>query len=275
MIAIAAGTCLGLVAAVVVGYRATRQTPSTTAQVATVKLVSATTPAPKAPAVDAAIATGSIAVAVVEQPQQPSIPLSSVSAPSCRELLASSYVEKLDAAGAFAQTQLGKSELVRGNVAGAEQAFCNASLWDAKNVERWLNLAQLFLIRKDGAKAVECAQTALALQPDSSRALTAAGDAWAILGKLKEAREAYLSAEKRPEPDRGALQLMIRRDLEEAYRMVKARDFARAERVFRRVVVFDSENAAASAGVAQCLVKLGDKDSAEAWQRRAESLQGR
>jgi hypothetical protein len=274
IVVITAAACLGLVAAALFGHQGKRQAPSTRAEPATVKVLSTATPAPNALPADVGVQARAIAVVEPASPVA-SIPLSGFSAPSCREMLGSSYAEKLDLAGAFAQTQLGKSELVRGNVAQAQEAFCKASLWDGKNVERWLNLAQLFLLRRDGAQAAECARAALALRPDSSRALTTAGDAWAILGKLKEAREAYLGAEQRTEPDREALQLMIRRDLEEANRMVKARDFARAERVFRRVVVFDSENAAASSGVAQCLVKLGDKELAEAWERRAETLKGR
>jgi Flp pilus assembly protein TadD len=176
--------------------------------------------------------------------------------PSCQELLGDAYVEKRDPAAAFDQTQLGQRELVRGNVAGTQQAFCKAALWDETNVERWLNLAQIFLIRRDGAKAADCARTALELQPNSSRALTTLGDASAMLGKPADARQAYLTAEHRTEPDPAALRLMIRRDMEEAQRMVSRRDFARAERLFRRVLVFEAGHADASAGLTMCLAKL-------------------
>jgi Flp pilus assembly protein TadD len=177
-------------------------------------------------------------------------------APSCQELLGSAYVEKRDPAAAFEQTQLGQRELVRGNVAGTQQAFCKAALWDETNTERWLNLGQIFLIRRDGARAADCARTALELQAHNSRALTMLGDASAMLGKTSEARQAYLTAESRSEPDPAALRLMIRRDMEEAQRMVKRRDFMRAERLFRRVLTFDAGHAEASAGLTTCLAKL-------------------
>jgi hypothetical protein len=40
---------------------------------------------------------------------------------------------------------------------------------------------------------------------------------------------------------------------------VKQRDFVRAERLFRRVMVFDSQHAAASAGLTASLAKLSDR----------------
>lgn len=240
------------------------------------------TAASKAPAVAAvpepnqnaaAPPTVATAEATVEPP--PAIPVSSSSVQSCRELLAGSYEEKLDRVGAFTQTELGKRELVRGKLEAAQHAFCNASLWDGKNIERWLNLSQLFLLRHDGAKALESAQAALALEPNNARAFTAAGDAWAMLGKVEPARHAYLAAEKAAEPDAKGLKLIIQRDMEEAHRTLNRRDFARAERVFRRVVVFDPQHAAATAGVANCLVKLGEMPLAEQWNRRAQTLAAR
>ena len=84
------------------------------------------------------------------------------------------------------------------------------------------------------------------------------GDAWAMLGKHDEARAAYLAAEGKAEPDAKDLQLMVRRDLEEAQRMVKRRDFVRAERLFRRVMVFDSQHVEAGAGLTASLAKLSD-----------------
>lgn len=178
------------------------------------------------------------------------------SAPSCQELLGSAYVEKRDPAAAFDQTQLGQHELVRGNVVGAQRAFCTAALWDATNPERWLNLAQAFLIRRDGARAADCARTALELRANRNRALTLLGDASAMLGKPAEARQSYLTAENRSEPDPATLRLMIRRDMEEAQRMVRRHDFARAERLFRRVMIFDAGHAEASAGLTLCLARL-------------------
>ena len=50
------------------------------------------------------------------------------------------------------------------------------------------------------------------------------------------------------------------------------RDFARAERFFRRAVVLDAENGPASNGLADALLRLGDTSSALRWANRAVSV---
>jgi tetratricopeptide (TPR) repeat protein len=259
LISVAVGASLGLGAAAYFSRASTKATPTVAARPALpepaalvpAREIDAQAPAaPPAPPLPATTPASGGEVARAEVAPQPS------SAPSCQELLGSAYVEKRDPAAAFDQTQLGQHELVRGNVVGAQQAFCTAAQWDATNPERWLNLAQVFLLRRDGAKAADCARTALELQANRSRALTMLGDASAMLGKSAEARQFYLAAENRSEPDSAALRLMIRRDMEEAQRMVRRRDFARAERLFRRVMSFDAGHAEASAGLSRCLARL-------------------
>jgi tetratricopeptide (TPR) repeat protein len=188
-------------------------------------------------------------------------------------MLGNEFAEKGDPSAALAQTQIGNRELVRGNAAASQAAFCKAASWDGAKIERWLNLAQLFLVRRDARKAIESAERALALDAKNARALEITGDAWARLGQLTEARRAYLASEGRPEPDESTRQWMVRRDLDEAHRSARSRDFVRTERFFRRVVVFDPEHAGAARGVAMCLRKLDDPSGAEAWTRRAEVLE--
>jgi hypothetical protein len=259
LVSVAVGAMFGLGAAAYFSRAGTQATPVVAARPAPpepaaplpARQIDAPAPAaPPAPLIPATTPTnaheaGSAAVA----PQPGSVP-------SCQELLGSAHVEKRDPAASFDQTQLGQHELVRGNVVGAQQAFCTAALWDATNPERWLNLAQVFLFRRDGAKAADCARTALELRANRSRALTLLGDASAMLGKNAEARQSYLAAENRAEADAAALRLMIRRDMEEAQRMVRRRDFVRAERLFRRVMIFDAGHAEAGAGLSMCLARL-------------------
>jgi len=187
-------------------------------------------------------------------------------------MLGDAFVEKADPNAALAETQVGNRELVRGKMDASQAAFCKAALWDGAKVERWLNLAQIFLIRRDGNKAVESSGHALELDPKNARALEIQGDAFARLGKLKEARMAYLAAEARPEPEEDALKWLVRRDLDEANRSLKSRDFVRAERLFRRVVVFDSQHAGAALGVATSLRRQNDQKAADEWERHAEML---
>jgi tetratricopeptide (TPR) repeat protein len=232
--------------------------------------------APKAnPAVTAPASPrlGAAAVQPAVTPALTAIPVSTSSAPSCEELLGASFSKKLDPLAADAQTKLGKRQLVMGNVDASQRAFCNAAAWHSSNIDRLLNLAQLLLIRRDGAKAAQWAQRALDLDPHNRRALGVLGDALVRVGKTTEARAAWLGAEGTGEPDGAALALRIRRDFEEAQRtMLRVRDYARAERMFRRVVAFAPDHAAASAGVATCLLALGEKAEAETWALRAETL---
>ena len=200
------------------------------------------------------------------------IPVANDATPSCERTLGAAFVETLDPVGAATETQVGHRALVRGDLDAALAAFCKAALRDGGTIERQLNLANLYLIRRDGKQAAEAAGRALELDPKNGRALEIQADAWARLGKLAEARRAYLAAEQRSESDEGAAKRLVRRDLGAAQVSLKARDYVRAERLFLRVVVFEPEHELATFGVATCLRKLDDHAGAEAWTRRAELL---
>jgi Flp pilus assembly protein TadD len=58
----------------------------------------------------------------------------------------------------------------------------------------------------------------------------------------------------------------------EAQASMNHRDFARGERFFRRAVVLDGDNAQASNGLANALLKLGDVSSAQRWANHAVSV---
>ena len=200
------------------------------------------------------------------------IPVSNVTTPSCQQALGNGFVEKLDPVGAATENQVGHRALVRGDMDAAHAAFCKAALWDGGTIERRLNLANLYLLRRDGKQAVDAAARALELDPKNGRALEIQADAWARLGKPAEARRAYLAAEQRSESDEDAAMWLVRRDLDAAQRSLKARDYVRAEKLFLRVVVFEPEHEVATFGIATCLQKLNDHAGAEAWTRRAEAL---
>ena len=212
------------------------------------------------------------AIAAALPRESAEIPVSNVTTPTCQETLGNAFVEKLDPVGAATENQVGQRALVRGDMDAALASFCKAALWDGGTIERRLNLANLYLLRRDGKQALEAAARALELDPKNRRALEIQADAWARLGKPAEARRAYLAAEQRSESDEHAAMWLVGRDLDAAQRSLKARDYARAEKLFLRVVVFEPEHAVATLGVATCLRKLNDHAGAEAWTRRAEAL---
>jgi tetratricopeptide (TPR) repeat protein len=193
-------------------------------------------------------------------------------APSCAELLGGDFAAKVDRAAAYDQTRIGHRELVKGNLDASQTAFCKATLWDDKNINVMLSLTQLLLIRRDATMAAHWAENALKLNPENSQGLALLGDALILTGKIEEARKAWLSSERTPELGGTALRRMVQRDFEEAQRTVKHRDYARAERLLRRVTAFEPEHAAASAALATCLLRLGHAGAAESWALRADTL---
>lgn len=211
-------------------------------------------------------------IAAVLSRKSTEIPASSVTVPSCQQMLGTTFGEKRDPAAAATETQVGHRALVRGDMDAAQAAFCKAALWDGGTLERRLNLANVFLMRRDGKQAVDAAARALELDPKNRRALEIQADAWARLGNLTDARRSYLAVEQRPGSDADAAQWLVRRELDAAQRSLKAHDYARAEKLFLRVVVFEPEHGVATNGIATCLTKLADSAGAEAWTRRAQEL---
>jgi tetratricopeptide (TPR) repeat protein len=210
---------------------------------------------------------------VAEPSREPASPLiSSSTAPSCRQLLGSSVVERNAPMAAQRETRLANRELVRGNVPEAQAAYCKALMWDRKNVDRHVNLGRLFLVRRDWKQAAEYGKSALALAPNDPRALGVVGDAWAALHKTEEARAAWLKVEGKPNPSASDVRLVVRRNMALAQRVQRLNDFSLAERLYRRVLLFSPEHAGATKGIASCLMKAGDHPAAEAWALRAKAL---
>ncbi len=198
-------------------------------------------------------------------------PVSGSRAPSCRELLGKSVVVRHDPTAALRETRLANRALVLGNVVEAQAAFCKALTWDFPNIERRVNLGRLFLVRRDWAKAAEHGQSALELDPKNRRALGVVGDAWAALNKTKEARSAWLLAERKPKASPSERRLIVRRNMALAQRVERLQDFSAAERLYRRVLLLEPEHANAMRGIARCLLRVGDPRAAEIWARKAEA----
>jgi hypothetical protein len=91
------------------------------------------------------------AVARTKQPARgPSgLPISSSSAPSCQELLRDTPVKRPNTKAALRETLLANRQLMLGNVPIAHAAYCNAFTLDRSNIDRHVNLARLYLVRRD------------------------------------------------------------------------------------------------------------------------------
>jgi len=233
--------------------------------------LAAGTPAAAAPT-SAPSATTAASAIPPEPPRQ--APLgkdeSGTVAPTCASLLDPLKLDVGNFPGAaYEQQAAGAKALVQGKVDEAELAYCKAVRWDGKNPQTHLDLAQLFLIRKDGAAAAEEARNAVELDPNSGRAQSLLGDGLVRVGDHEGAKQAWLLAAGVDPNDPVKFKGLMTRNLHEAEASLKKKDVARAERFFRRAIVLDPDSLQASRGLAAVLNQLGDGAAAMRWAQRA------
>lgn len=191
-------------------------------------------------------------------------------APTCSEILGPLHLDEGNFPGAaYEQQAAGAKALVQGKVEEAQMAFCKAVRWDANNPQTHIDLAQLLLIRKDGAAAAEEARKAVELDPNSGRAQSLLGDGLVRIGDHQGAKLAWLLAAGVDANDAVKFKALLERNLREAEASLKKKDVSRAERFFRRAIVLDPDSLAASRGLAACLNQLGDGAAAVRWAQRA------
>jgi len=230
------------------------------------------TPTPTPAPTPAASAVSAAAAPLVDPPRKAPIGKdeSGSVVPSCKSLLDPLKLDEGNFPGAAYEQQVaGSKALVQGKVDDAEVAFCKAVRWDAKNPQTHIDLAQLFLIRKDGAAAAEEARNAVELDPNSGRAQSLLGDGLVRIGDHEGAKQAWLLAAGVDPKDTVKFKALINRNLHEAEASLKKRDVSRAERFFRRAIVLEPDSLEASRGLAAVLNQLGDGHAAVRWVQRA------
>jgi tetratricopeptide (TPR) repeat protein len=189
-------------------------------------------------------------------------------APTCSALLGTLAGDSGSPGAAYEQQQRGAKALVQGKLEDAQLAYCKAALWDAENPQAHIDLAQVLLLRKDGAAAANEARKAIQLDSKSLRAQALLGDALLQTGDVEGAKGALLAAAGVDASDEKALSALVTRALHEAEVSLKKRDPARAERFFRRAAALDPSRFEASRGLSNVLSQLGDAAGAA---RAAES----
>ena len=214
--------------------------------------------------------------AVTAPAEAKAIPLdeSGARAPSCSELFGAETVKAGDYPGAaYGQVRDANRALVRGDIDSAQRALCKAVIWDQNNAAIPLELAQLLLLRRDGAAAVEWARKGLEKDPTSVRGQAILGDGLARLGEFEPAKRAWLASMRlEPKSEEQQFKDLSFSSVKEAQASMKRRDVARAERFYRRAVVLDGDNIPASNGLANALLKLGDMSSALRWANHSVAL---
>jgi tetratricopeptide (TPR) repeat protein/DNA-binding response OmpR family regulator len=233
-------------------------------------------PAPAAP--QAASANEAPASETAVLPKAPSTEAapdeSGRKAPSCEEAFGGTTVKAGEYPGAaYGQVREANRALVRGDVDAAQKALCKAVQWNQSNPALPLELAQLLLLRRDGAQAVAWAKKGLLLDPANARGQGILGDGLARVGDYEGAKAAWLSSlHLTASNDPQQFKALSFSSVREARASMRRRDFARAERFFRRGAVLDGDSVAASNGLADALLKLGDVSSALRWANRSVSI---
>jgi tetratricopeptide (TPR) repeat protein/DNA-binding NarL/FixJ family response regulator len=236
----------------------------------------AATPGAATPAAATPAAPASAAAAAIVVPPEPArkAPVgkdeSGFVAPTCASIIDPLKLDVGNFPGAAYEQQVtGAKALVQGKVEDAQLAYCKAVRWDSKNPQTHIDLAQLFLIRKDGAAAAEEARNAVELNPNSGRAQSLLGDGLVRIGDHEGAKQAWLLAAGVDPNDPTKFKSLMNRNLHEAEASLKKKDVARAERFFRRAIVLDPDSLQASRGLAAVLNQLGDGAAAVRWAQRA------
>lgn len=188
------------------------------------------------------------------------------SAPTCEGLLGGAAVHGGESPeAAYAEMQNANHALVQGDLDASQRALCKAALWNHTNSAIPLQLAQLMLLRRDGVMAIAWAKKSLALQPGNQRGLGILGDGLARVGDAEGAKRAWLASLRVPSSSDEQYRALSVSSEREAEASLNRRDYARAERFFRRAVVLNPENLSASNGLSDALLKLGDTPSALLW----------
>jgi tetratricopeptide (TPR) repeat protein/DNA-binding NarL/FixJ family response regulator len=252
-----------------------KQSPSKAVATASVQATGASSaPAPQTKAAPSAEPAASAAASTpAEEPDAEAAIATAIdlSGTSCESVVKSGEEQRFRGAANDA-LNLGRREIVKGDLEAAHRAYCRAVSYDPNSNAAVIGLARVLLMRRDGAAAVKWVKKALVQKPDDSNLKALLGDSLARIGDEEGARKAWMASvgiASSHDPEVRALAL---RDGRLAAHAFDRREWARAERLYRRAAVLDPTSSKAAAGVAKTLLVLDEPASAFAWARRATRL---
>jgi Flp pilus assembly protein TadD len=267
----------GVIVGIYAGARAlTSEGPAATATTAAAPLVAKATAPAKKPAAQPAPPAAAAAAAAAPPSAAPSRGSSTGpdgsgrTAPDCKALFGSDPPpEGFYPGAAWQEVKAGRAAIVRGDLGAAQASFCRAVRWDKANAEVSMQLAQVLLLHRDGAQALEWAERAASLDPKSLRAKETLGDALARTGGEDAARTAWLAAAKIEATDQRGVRGLVMREVRAADRALKGRELVVAEKYFRRAALLEPRSWSAMVGLSYVLLELGEAKPAVVWAERA------
>ncbi|MGE3668399.1 MAG: hypothetical protein AB7K71_02030 [Polyangiaceae bacterium] len=165
--------------------------------------------------------------------------------------------------------------LMSGKLAAATDAYCAALALQPEDAQLMTELARVFLQRGAGEQAVKWAKRAYELAPKTLNQVLL-GDALALDGRNEDARRAWSEAWNIKAS--ATLAAIASAHFHTATSAAGQRDYAKAERFMRRVIVLDPERADAPLALARVLLEASPKlpeprfKEAQAWALRAVAL---
>jgi tetratricopeptide (TPR) repeat protein/DNA-binding response OmpR family regulator len=191
-------------------------------------------------------------------------------APDCKALFGSDPPpEGFYPGAAWQEVKAGRAAIVRGDLGAAQASFCRAVRWDKGNAEVAMQLAQVLLLHRDGVQALDWAQKAATLDPNSLRAKETLGDAMARTGNEDGARTAWLAAARIDASDQRGVRGLVMREVRAADKALKSHELVVSEKYFRRAALLEPRSWAAMVGLSYVLLELGEVKPAVVWAKRA------
>ncbi len=188
-------------------------------------------------------------------------------APSCDVVLNHYAVQRTENKALVDRTLTHAEQALRfGNVKGAHAVYCKAIAMDPNSFRANLGLAQTLLIRRDAQAAAGWARKAVEL--DAGQQIVAKnllGDALARTGNVSEARDLWYEAGPVPKPTADQLDLYMRKTQARAFSAYSKHDYHRAERLYRRVLIFEPDNEVARRRLISTLRRLKEFQAAAYW----------
>jgi tetratricopeptide (TPR) repeat protein/DNA-binding response OmpR family regulator len=170
------------------------------------------------------------------------------------------------------QSRLGRAAIVRGDLKEARRSYCRAVHWNPRNLDIVLQLAQVLLLERDGARALEYAERAAAIDPNPTRVQEVLGDAYARVGAYEDARRAWFAAASLDPTSDEATRLLLSREVRQADQALRQRNLVIAEKFFRRAAILEPASTSSMVGLSYVLTQLEDMQGAAFWARRAVRL---
>ncbi len=213
-------------------------------------------------------------VSASAEPQPPLPDGSGTKAPSCEEVIGDASPERGSYPGAAHEfAGQGIRALRVGQVEVALDRYCKATAWDRENPSHWLLLAQVYMLKRDGDRALPAVEKAFSLNPDDAPTMQVLADALARVGNAERAREFWEKSSSSPGDPR-ILDKMADRDAREGERAERRKDWVYAERMYRRVALMQPERARGAVGLGRTLLALREVEAAERWADYAVAVEG-